>query len=121
MARLLARNGAAVIAAAISPYAATREEVRREVEATGAPFLEVYVSAPVEALAARDVKGLYRKALAGETAQFHGRLRPVRGPALARARGAHGHGDRGGVRRDDLALLRERGLLRPLRAEARAS
>src|SRR3712207_2814201 len=54
--RLLARNGVGVIAAAISPYREVRDEVRRDVEASGAAFVEVYVKASLEALVARDVK-----------------------------------------------------------------
>src|ERR1051325_10851290 len=65
VARLLARNGGAAVTAAISPYAEVREEVRRAVEGEGAEFVEVYVECPLDVLAERDVKGLYRKALAG--------------------------------------------------------
>jgi adenylylsulfate kinase len=81
VARLLARNGVAVITAAISPYAETRGEVRRLAEAGGVPFVEVYVSAALEALAKRDPKGLYRKALAGEIPHFTGVSDPYEPPA----------------------------------------
>src|SRR5919199_1783915 len=64
--RLLSRNGVGVIAAAISPYREIRHEVRRDIEANGVAFVEVYVKASLETLVARDVKGLYQKALAGE-------------------------------------------------------
>ena len=64
--RLLARNGVGVITAAISPYREAREEVRRAVEGDGAQFVEVFVECPGSVLAERDVKGLYRRALAGE-------------------------------------------------------
>src|ERR1041385_8373945 len=70
--RLLARNGVVVISAAISPYRAVRAEVRRAVEADGAAFVEVYVKCPISVLADRDVKGLYKKALAGEIKEFTG-------------------------------------------------
>ncbi len=80
VARLLARNGTAAVTAAISPYAATRDEVRSLAERDGVPFVEVFVSAPVAALAARDVKGLYRKALAGELARFTGVSDPYEAP-----------------------------------------
>src|SRR5262245_62645605 len=59
--RLLARNGVGVITAAISPYREIRDEVRRLVEADGAAFVEVFVKASIDALVARDVKGLYKK------------------------------------------------------------
>ena len=81
VARLLARNGVAVVTAAISPYAATRAEVRALAEADGIPFVEVYVSASLEKLAERDVKGLYRKALAGEIPHFTGVSDPYEPPA----------------------------------------
>jgi adenylyl-sulfate kinase len=81
VARLLARNGVAAIAAAISPYAELRAEVRRLAEADGVPFVEVHVDATISALTARDVKGLYRKALAGELAHFTGVSDPYEAPA----------------------------------------
>ncbi len=72
VARLLSRNGAVVIAAAISPYRDVRDEVRRSIEADGAAFIEVFVKCPIEVLAERDVKGLYKQALAGELKNFTG-------------------------------------------------
>jgi adenylyl-sulfate kinase len=67
----LTRHGAAVIAAAISPYAETRQAARTMVEPFG-PFVEVHVSASVDECARRDVKGLYAKAFAGEIKGFTG-------------------------------------------------
>jgi adenylyl-sulfate kinase len=81
VARLLARNGTAVVTAAISPYAAARDEVRALAERDGVPFVEVFVSATLEKLAARDVKGLYRRALAGEIAHFTGVSDPYEPPS----------------------------------------
>ncbi len=80
VARLLARAGARVITAAISPYAATRGEVRRLAEERGVAFVEVFVDAPIDVLAARDVKGLYAKALRGEIAHFTGVSDPYEAP-----------------------------------------
>ncbi len=65
---LLSRNGVIAIVAAISPYRASREEVRARID----NFVEVYMCCPVEVLIKRDVKGLYKKALAGEIALFTG-------------------------------------------------
>src|SRR5207245_3127047 len=65
----LTRHGAAVIAAAISPYEATRRRARELVEQFG-PFVEVHVAASVDECARRDVKGLYAKAFAGEITGF---------------------------------------------------
>jgi len=65
---LLTRNDVVAIAAAISPYREVRDEVRGHIGS----FVEVYVKCPVEVLADRDVKGLYKKALAGEIKNFTG-------------------------------------------------
>jgi len=78
--RLLSRNGVAAISAAISPYREVRDEVRRLIEADGAEFIEVFVNCPIEVLAERDVKGLYKKALAGELAGFTGVSDPYEEP-----------------------------------------
>jgi adenylyl-sulfate kinase len=78
--RLLARNGVGVIAAAISPYREIRDEVRGAIENDGAVFVEVFVKASLDALIARDVKGLYKKALAGEIRQFTGVSDPYEEP-----------------------------------------
>jgi adenylylsulfate kinase len=67
----LTRHGAAVIAAAISPYDETRRTARSMVEQFG-PFIEVFVKASVDECARRDVKGLYAKAFAGEIKGFTG-------------------------------------------------
>jgi adenylyl-sulfate kinase len=75
----LTRHGAAVIAAAISPYAETRQGARSMVEPYG-PFVEVHVSASVEECARRDVKGLYAKAFAGEIKGFTGVDDPYEAP-----------------------------------------
>jgi adenylyl-sulfate kinase len=68
VAHLLARNGVFVITAAISPYRATRDEARRLI----GDFVEIHVATSVEECIRRDVKGLYRKALAGEIEHFTG-------------------------------------------------
>lgn len=68
VAHLLTRNGVIVLVSAISPYRSTRQEVRQQIGS----FLEVYVNAPLEICEQRDVKGLYRKARAGEIQGFTG-------------------------------------------------
>ena len=72
VANLLARNGVAVITAAISPYRAIRDEIRQLVEADGSAFIEVHVAATLEECEARDVKGLYAEARAGKRTGFTG-------------------------------------------------
>ena len=73
---LLSRNGVIAIAAAISPYRAGRGEIRSRVT----NFVEIYMKCPLEVLISRDVKGLYKKALAGEIPQFTGISDPYEPP-----------------------------------------
>jgi adenylylsulfate kinase len=80
VARLLARNGVIVLASAISPYRQSRDDVRRSIESDGAQFIEVYVRCPLQVLIERDVKGLYKKALAGEIENFTGISDPYEAP-----------------------------------------
>ena len=83
VARLLARNGVIVLASAISPYRQSRDDVRQSVEGDGARFVEVFVRAPLAVLVERDVKGLYKKALAGEIKNFTGISDPYEEPFAA--------------------------------------
>ena len=78
--RLLSRNGVGTVSAAISPYSATRDEVRRSVEQDGTQFVEVFVKCPIAVLTERDTKGLYKKALAGEVKGFTGVSDPYEEP-----------------------------------------
>jgi len=80
VARLLARHGVLVLVAAIAPYAETRGQLRALSEAAGHPFLEVFVHAPLETVIARDVKGLYKRAQAGEIQGFTGISDPYEAP-----------------------------------------
>jgi adenylyl-sulfate kinase len=73
---LLTRNGVTAIAATISPYRAARDEIRARIP----NFVEVYMECPLDVLIARDAKGLYKKALAGEIAQFTGVSDPYEPP-----------------------------------------
>jgi sulfate adenylyltransferase len=120
VARLLARNGVAVVTAAISPYREVRDEVRRLAEADGIPFIEVFASASIEALTARDVKGLYAKAIRGEIAHFTGVSDPYEAPLRPEVTA---HSDRESVSSSlgrIVRALEERGLLADA-LEARAS
>lgn len=80
VARLLANHGVLVFVAAISPYASTRASLRAQSHAAGHPFLEIFIDAPLEVVIARDVKGLYRRALAGELPGFTGISDPYEPP-----------------------------------------
>ena len=68
VAEMLARHGVIAIVSAISPYREVRDEVRARIT----NFLEVYVNAPIGTCEERDVKGLYRRARAGEIPGFTG-------------------------------------------------
>ena len=78
VARLFTDAGLVVFTSFISPYRSDRDAVR-ELMAEG-DFVEVYVSADVETCEARDVKGLYRKARAGEIPEFTGISAPYEAP-----------------------------------------
>ncbi len=67
-AKLLARNGAIPIVALISPYRSSRARAREMI----GRFIEVYVNTPLAVCEERDVKGLYRKARAGEIREMTG-------------------------------------------------
>lgn len=76
VARMVARSGSCAITAAISPYRAMRDEVRSKTE----NFIEVYCECPLDVLTARDPKGLYKQALAGEIKHFTGVDDPYEAP-----------------------------------------
>jgi adenylylsulfate kinase len=76
IASMLARHGVA----AISPFRRAREDARQVARSRDLPFLEVRVHARIETLVARDVKGLYRRALSGEITQFTGVSHPYETP-----------------------------------------
>jgi len=76
VAKLLTRNGVAVLTSFISPYREKRDQARREI----GRFVEVYARCPVEVCMRRDPKGLYNKALAGEIENFTGISDPYEEP-----------------------------------------
>lgn len=76
VAKLLSRNGVGVVCSFISPYQATRDMVRSETT----NFIEVFIHAPLEVCAERDVKGMYAKAFAGEIENFTGVSDPYEEP-----------------------------------------
>jgi len=83
VAKLLSRNGVIAITAAISPYKEIRDEAREEITNGGRNpnrFVEVYIATPLEVCEQRDVKGLYKKARAGEIEHFTGISDPYEPP-----------------------------------------
>ncbi len=94
VAELLTRNGVATICCPISPYKETRDAVRAQI----GEFIEVYVHATVDEIAAhRDPKGLYKKALAGEITGFTGVDDPYEAPEDPESLRRHPVADAGGV------------------------
>jgi adenylyl-sulfate kinase len=79
VAKLLTRNGVAVICSFISPYRERRAKTRKEIE-EGGTFIEAYVECPLEVCAERDVKGLYEQAFAGKIENFTGVSDPYETP-----------------------------------------
>jgi len=80
VAALVARHGGIAVAAPIAPFAAGRATVRALAEAAGAHFVLVHVSTPLAVCEARDRKGFYAKARAGEIADFTGISSPYEAP-----------------------------------------
>ncbi len=76
VAKVLARNGVIPIVALISPYASSRAKARAEIGS----FVEVHVTTPIEVCEERDVKGLYKKARAGEIHEMTGVDDPYEAP-----------------------------------------
>ena len=76
VAKLLSRNGVGTICSFISPYQSIRDDVR----ANTTNFLEVFVDAPLDVVIDRDVKGMYKKAIAGEIPNFTGISDPFEAP-----------------------------------------
>ena len=79
VAKLLTRNGVAVLASFISPFNDIREYSRKEI----GTYILVYVKCPIEVCEQRDVKGMYGKARAGEIKQFTGIDSPFEEPDKA--------------------------------------
>ena len=80
VARLFADAGVVALVPVISPYVADRDRVRAIHALAGVPFLEVFVDTPLEVCEARDPKGLYAKARAGEITGFTGIDDPYEAP-----------------------------------------
>lgn len=74
---LLSKHGVVAISAVISPYRAVRDEVRSKI----GNFVEVYVNTPLEVCIQRDVKGMYKRALAGDLKNFTGVSDPYEPPS----------------------------------------
>ncbi len=81
VAKLLTRNGVAVLTSFISPYRDIRAEARREI----GEFIEVYTKCPLEVCIERDVKGMYKKAMRGRSRNSPGSPIPMKSPWIPRS------------------------------------
>ncbi|HDZ17024.1 hypothetical protein LCGC14_0807540 [marine sediment metagenome] len=79
VAKLLTRNGVAVLASFVSPYNKIRDYSRKEIR----DYILVYVKCSLEECENRDVKGMYTKARAGEIKDFTGINHPFEEPNTA--------------------------------------
>jgi adenylyl-sulfate kinase len=112
---LLSRNGVITIAAAISPYRAGRDALRSRI----AEFIEIYMHCPLEVLVKRDVKGLYKKAIAGEIPNFTGISDPYEAPLQPEITIDSSKDSTEESVTAILRLLEERGIIEPRQAEIR--
>lgn len=106
---LLSKHGAVAISAAISPYRAVRDHVRSQIT----NFIEVFVDTPLELCIQRDVKGMYKKALAGQMKNFTGIDDPYEAPLNSELtiKTAHETAEKSAAR--VLAYLEEKGFIEP--------
>jgi len=111
VAKLFVDSGQIVLSSFVSPYRADRDQVRALHEAAGMDFIEIFVDCSLEAAEARDPKGLYKKARAGEIKNFTGIDDPYEAPENPEL---HLHSDQQSLDEEVeliLALLRERGII----------
>jgi len=104
VAKLFADAGVIALSSFISPYVADRDAVRALHEAAGMDFIEVYVDCALEAAEARDPKGLYKKARAGEIKNFTGIDDPYEAPTAPEL---HLHSDRQSLDEEVALILAE--------------
>ncbi len=80
VAKILADAGVVAIVSLVSPYREHRDAARAIHDVDGLPFLEIFMDTPLEVAEARDPKGLYAKARAGEIPEFTGVSAPYEAP-----------------------------------------
>jgi len=112
IAKLFVDTGVIALSSFISPYSADRDQVRALHEAAGMDFIEIFVDCSLEEAEARDPKGLYKKARAGEIKNFTGIDDPYEAPNKAEI---HLHTDQQTLTEEVdaiLAILREREIIK---------
>jgi bifunctional enzyme CysN/CysC len=105
VARLMADAGVVALVPVISPYRADRDRARAIHDAAGVPFFEVFVDTPLAVCEARDPKGLYARARAGDITGFTGIDAPYEAPAAPSLRLTPADGDPAAQAMAVLALL----------------
>jgi len=111
VAKLFVDSGQIALSSFVSPYRADRDQVRVLHEQAGMEFIEVFVDCSLEAAEARDPKGLYKKARAGEIKNFTGIDDPYEAPLNPEV---HLHTDQQTLEdevNEILSLLRQRGII----------
>lgn len=106
VATLFADAGLVALVPLVSPYRAARQAVRERVTTTGLTFLEVFVDTPLEVCEARDPKGLYAKARAGELRGMTGIDDPYEAPLEPELVLRHTDGDAGAQAATVIAAMR---------------
>jgi bifunctional enzyme CysN/CysC len=109
VAKLMTDGGLIVLCSFISPFKAERRMVRELMEE--GEFLEIFVDAPLDVCVARDPKGLYKRALAGEIKNFTGVDQAYEAPENAELRILAGSGEPGTLAEDIIAELVRRGIV----------
>jgi adenylyl-sulfate kinase len=107
--RLFAEAGVLCLVSAITPYESTRERARERIGAER--FVLVHVATPLEVCEARDAKGLYQRARAGEIKDFTGISAPYEEPTNADVVLRPGDGDPPAMGRRVMEVLAQRGLI----------
>jgi bifunctional enzyme CysN/CysC len=105
VAKLFADAGLTAVVSLVSPYRADRNRVRSAHQAAGLRFIEVFVDTPLEVCEARDPKGLYAKARAGELTGFTGVDDPYEAPDTPDLVLRPGHGGPSAMAEMVLSLL----------------
>jgi len=109
VAELFASAGVILLTAFVSPYRQDRDAVRRRLPE--GDFIEVYVDAPLEVCEARDPKGLYKKARAGEIPNFTGVNDPYQPPEAPELRLDSGKEDAEALAVQVIAYLKQAGII----------
>ncbi|HEY1309962.1 MAG TPA: adenylyl-sulfate kinase, partial [Pseudolabrys sp.] len=109
VAKLMTNAGLIVLCSFISPFQAERRIVREQLDAE--EFIEIFVDTPIEQCIARDPKGLYRRALAGEIKNFTGVDQPYERPENPELHLMAGSGDPGQLANQVIEALVQRKIL----------